>query len=76
MQRLTTMLFLTVLSGAASAHELDHHSGLMAQLFHQLFAPHHLPFTVLLVVIAVFAMQKWRTARKRISSEARTGQSR
>lgn len=64
MRRLTTMLFLILFSGAASADVLDHNSNLLAHLFHQLFAPHHLPFTVLLVVIGVFALQRWRAVRK------------
>lgn len=64
MRRLNTMLFLAFFSAAASADVLDHNSNLMARLFHQLLAPHHLPFTVLLVVIGFIALQRWRTVRK------------
>jgi hypothetical protein len=64
MLRPTTLLLLMFVSGAASADVLDHHSSLLARLMHQLFAPHHLPFTVLVLVVGIIALQRWHTARK------------
>ncbi len=64
MLRLTTLLLFTFVAGVASADVLDHHNSILARLAHQLFSPHHLPFTLLVVVVGAIALQKWRTARK------------
>jgi len=64
MLRLTTLSLLLFLSGAASADVLDHSNSLLARLMHQLFDPHHLPFTALVLVVGIIALQRWRTARK------------
>ena len=64
MLRLMTLLLLTFASGAASADVLDHSNSFLARVMHQLFDPHHLPFTVLLLVVGIVALQRWHTARK------------
>lgn len=64
MSRLTVLLLPAFLSEAATADVLDHGSGLLERLFHQLFAVHHLPFTALLIVVGILALRSWRTVSK------------
>lgn len=64
MLRLNLLLLLAFLTNSASADVLDHNSGLLAQLLHQLFSAHHLPFTVLVIVVGIVSIRRWRAARK------------
>lgn len=64
MLRSITLLLLILVSGAASADVLDHGRSLLARVMHQLFDPHHLPITVLVLFIGVVALQRWRVAKK------------
>ena len=64
MLRSITLLLLTFVSGAASADVLDHSNSLMARVMHQLFDPHHLPITALVLFIGIVAFRHWRIARK------------
>ena len=64
-QKLTLCLTLLLASGA-NAHTLGADSHLIAKLGHQLFASHHLPLTVLLVLIGlVVAARAGRNAATR-----------
>lgn len=57
MRILTSLLLLTGLAETAMAHTRD---GLLSEaLSHQLLGLHHLPFTILLLVVAVFAIYRW-----------------
>ena len=51
MKRTLTTLLLAGIAPVAGAHTLD--SGVMTALGHELLGAHHLPFTVLLVVVGV-----------------------
>ena len=53
-------VLFAVIPTAASAHVLDDVHGVVAQLGHQLLGLHHLPFTLLLVVIGVGLFRRWR----------------
>ena len=54
MNRFLTGLALTIgLAGTAAAHTLPIQDGIMRAVDHQLFGWHHLPMTILLVVIGV-----------------------
>ena len=53
---------LTLLAGFVSpahAHTLSIHEGLTA-LYHQVLGIHHLPITMLLVVIGIVLIRNWR----------------
>lgn len=64
MARKLCTLLLMLTSGAAHADVLDHHHSLVAQLMHQAFGSHHLPYTLLLIVVGALAIRGWRAARK------------
>jgi TRAP-type C4-dicarboxylate transport system permease large subunit len=59
MKKLITTITLLAASSSASAHTLSFHDG-VAALYHQLLGMHHLPFTLLLVVIGVALFVGWR----------------
>jgi len=59
MKKLITTITLLAVSGTASAHTLSFHDG-VAALYHQLLGMHHLPFTLLLVVIGIALFVSWR----------------
>jgi hypothetical protein len=64
MKRLITLLALsTALAGAAGAHTLDAGAGMASQLWHELLGGHHLPLTLLLVVVGVLAYRGLRARR-------------
>lgn len=50
---LTSLLLSAGLTGVANAHTLGTDAGIVRQLWHELLGWHHLPFTLLLVVIGV-----------------------
>ncbi len=64
MPRITSTLLLMLVNGAVHADVLDHHHGVVAQLFHQTFGAHHAPFTLLLIVAGAVAFRSWFAARK------------
>lgn len=65
MLRKSIVVMLALAGGAAYADVLDHHNGLAAQLAHQVFGAHHVPFTLLLIAVGVFSILGWRAARKK-----------
>ena len=65
MLRKTILILLAFVGGAAHADVLDHHHGLAVQLAHQLFDAHHIPFTLLLVVVGLISIWGWRAARRK-----------
>ncbi len=65
MLRNTILILLAFVSGAAHADVLDHHHSLAAQLAHQIIGAHHIPFTLLLIVVGVISIWGWRAARKK-----------
>jgi len=64
MLRKTIFLLLAFITGVAQADVLDHGAGVVAQLAHQIFSPHHLPLVLLLVAVGVLSMRWWRAAKK------------
>ena len=65
MKKLSSVLILFAgLPGVASAHTLAGEEGLITQLQHELLGGHHLPLTIILVVVGVIAYRSLR-ARKR-----------
>ena len=59
MKKLITGMILLAGSSPAMAHTLSFQEGVVA-LYHQLLGMHHLPFTLLLVVIGVAVYRGWR----------------
>ena len=58
---------LTLFAGlpvVASAHTLAGDEGLIGQLEHQLLGSHHLPLTILLVVVGVVAYRSLRSRKR------------
>ena len=58
---------LTLFAGlpaVASAHTLAGDEGLITQLQHELLGVHHLPLTILLVVVGVVAYRSLRARKK------------
>ena len=53
MKRILTTLMLAGIAPIAGAHTLDTAGGLATALEHELLGSHHLPFTLLLVIIGV-----------------------
>ncbi len=53
-------VLLMIFPIAASAHVLDSIHGVITQLTHQLVGLHHLPMTILLVVIGAALFWSWR----------------
>ena len=64
MLRKTILVLFAFVGGVAHADVLDHHHSLPAQLAHQIFAAHHIPLT-LLIVVGVISIWGWRAARKK-----------
>ena len=65
MKKTISLLTLsTAFAGSASAHTLDAGAGLASQLWHELLGGHHLPLTMLLVVIGFVAYRGLRARRK------------
>jgi len=65
MKRLLTGLTLAAgIPGAAAAHTLSDSEGVITQLRHELLGWHHLPFTLLLVVIGFAAWFAYRRAQR------------
>ena len=64
MLRKTILVLFAFVGGVAHADVLDHHHSLAAQLAHQIFAAHHIPLT-LLIVVGVISIWGWRAARKK-----------
>ena len=65
MKKLISVLILFAgLPAVASAHTLASDEGLITQLQHELLGGHHLPLTILLVVVGVIAYRKLRARKK------------
>ncbi len=62
MRTITGLLLLTGFAGTAMAHTGD--GVLLSALSHQLFGLHHLPFSILLIVAAVFAIRRWQSSKR------------
>ena len=62
MRLITSLLLLTGFAGPAIAHTGD--GALLNSLSHQVFGLHHLPFSILLIVIAVFALYRWQNSKR------------
>ena len=61
MKRLiATLVLLAGSTGMAFAHTLPGDEGTVMQLDHQLFGLHHLPLTILLVVVGVMLVRRLR----------------
>ena len=63
MRQIISIPLLAIASQSAYAHELDGQHSLAGQLIHQLTSMHHLPVTLLLVVIGVILVRRWRATR-------------
>lgn len=63
MKRFLTGFLLMMTAGIASAHTLGSDEGLITQLQHELLGVHHLPLTILLVVVGVVVYRSWRSRR-------------
>jgi len=65
MKKLISVLILFAgLPVVASAHTLAGDEGLINQLQHELLGAHHLPLTILLIVVGVVAFRSLRARRK------------
>ncbi len=64
MRLLLTLFLIAGTSGIAAAHTLDGDDGLVTQLYHQLLGSHHLPLTVLFMVVGIVLLRRWRRARR------------
>ena len=61
---ISAMTLFAGLPAVASAHTLAGNEGLITQLQHELLGSHHLPLTILLIVVGVVAYRKLRARRK------------
>ncbi len=57
---LTSLILLTGAANPALAHTLAGDEGLITRLDHQVFGVHHLPLTILLLVIGVMIFTRLR----------------
>lgn len=64
MRRFLTGLLLAATAGTASAHTLGPDDGLIAQLEHELLGLHHVPLTLLLVVVGIVAYRRLSARKK------------
>ena len=62
MRMITTLLLLTGFAGTAMAHTGD--GVLPAALTHQVFGLHHLPVSMLLVIVTAFAFRRWHRSKR------------
>jgi hypothetical protein len=62
MRLITSLLLLAGFAGPAMAHTGD--GAVLTALSHQIFGLHHLPFSILLIVIAVFAIYRWHSSKR------------
>jgi len=58
------LLLFAGLPAVASAHTLADEEGLLTQLQHELLGGHHLPLTILLIVVGVLAYRSLRARRR------------
>ena len=65
MKRLiSTLMLFAGLPAVASAHTLAGDEGLVTQLQHELLGSHHLPLTILLILVGVAAYRGLRARKK------------
>ena len=62
MRLITILLLLTGFAGPAIAHTGD--GAVLTALSHQIFGLHHLPFSILLIIIALFAIYRWQSSKR------------
>lgn len=62
MRMITSLLLMTGFAGTAMAHTGD--GVLLATLSHQVVGLHHLPVSILLVVVAVFVFRRWQSSKR------------
>ena len=62
MRLITSLLLLTGFAGPAIAHTGD--GAVFTALSHQVFGLHHLPFSILLIVVAVVAIYRWQSSKR------------
>jgi hydrogenase/urease accessory protein HupE len=59
MRKYLTAFLLMAMTPVASAHTAPSEDGLVSQLAHQLLGWHHLPLTLLILVVGVLALRVW-----------------
>ena len=62
MRMMTSLLLLTGVAGPAMAHTGD--GMLVPAISHQIFGLHHLPFSILLVVVAIYVVRRWHRGER------------
>jgi len=62
MRLITSLLLLTGFAGPAIAHTGE--GAVLTALSHQVLGLHHLPFSIFLIVIAVFAIYRWQSSKR------------
>ncbi len=61
---ISALILFAGLPAVTSAHTLAGDEGLISQLQHELLGGHHLPLTILLVVVGVVAYRRLRARKK------------
>jgi len=59
MKKYLTLFVLLAMAPVASAHTAPSEDGLVSQLVHQLLGWHHLPLTLLILVVGLLALRVW-----------------
>ena len=62
MRMITSLLLLTGVAGPAMAHTGN--GVLVSAVSHQIFGLHHLPFSILLVVVAITIIRRWHRGER------------
>jgi hypothetical protein len=62
MRMITSLVLLTGVAGPAMAHTGD--GMLVSAASHQIFGLHHLPFSILLVVLAITLVRRWHRGER------------
>lgn len=69
--RLISGTFLLALTAGAHAHTLAGDESLVVRLGHQLLGSHHLPLTILLVIVGVIAVRHARNSLRHVRNSLR-----
>ncbi len=62
MRKITSVLLLTGITGTAMAHTGE--GSVLASLSHQIIGSHHLPLSLLLFAVVVFAIHRWHSSKR------------
>jgi hypothetical protein len=62
MRKTTCVLLLTAVTGTAMAHTGE--GPVLAALSHQIIGSHHLPFSILLIAVAILAIHRWHSSKR------------